>query len=179
VGPWDPNWRPDPTGRRLQAMRATRRGALLAAVIFGFLVGVASVVGLSTAGSLLGPDVMAGAIVAGFSLPGVALLGAGLTSAARGTGASAVSAGLAIGVGVPVAAVTSGMIGVFVVAASFDGLGSAAAAAGAVLRQGVTAAERIWPLIVLGAAAWVVLVRRVTRPLPDVVLEPDGTDRQS
>jgi hypothetical protein len=160
-------------------MRAARRGALVAAVIFGFLVGVASVVGLSTAGSQFVPDVMAGTIVAGFSLPGLALLGAGLTSAARGTGASALSAGLAIGVGVPVAAVTSAMIGVFVVAGSFDGLGSGAAAAGAVLRQGVTAAERIWPLIVLGAAAWVVIVRRVTRPLPDVVLEPDGTDRQT
>jgi hypothetical protein len=179
VGPWDPNWRPDPTGRRLQGMRAARRGALLAAVIFGFLVGVASVVGLSTVGSLFGLDVMIGAIVAGFSLPGVALLGASLTSAARGTGASAVSAGLAIGVGVPVAAVTSAMIGVFVVAGLFDGLGSGTAVAGVVLRQGVTAAERIWPLIVFGAAAWVVLVRRLTRPLPDVALEPDGTDRQT
>ena len=160
-------------------MRAARRGAVLAAVIFGFLVGVASVVGMSTAGPLFGLEFMVGAIVAAFSLPGVALLGAGLTSAARGSGASAVSAGLAIGVGVPVAAVTSAMIGVFVVASLLDGLGSGAAVAGVVLRQGVTAAERIWPLIVLGAAAWVVLVRRLTRPLPDVLLEPDGTDPQT
>jgi hypothetical protein len=160
-------------------MRAARRGALLAAVIFGFLVGVASVVGMSAGGSMFGVEVMVGAIVAGFSLPGVALLGAGLTSAARGPGPSAVSAGLAMGVGVPVAAVTSAMIGVFVVAGLFDGLGSGAAVAGVVLQQGVTAAERIWPLIVLGAATWVVLVRRLTRPLPDVVLEPDGTDRKT
>jgi hypothetical protein len=160
-------------------MRAARHGALLAAVIFGFLVGVASVVGLSTDGPMLGLDLMVGAIVAAFSLPGVALLGAGLTSAARGTRGSAVSAGLAIGVGVPVAAVTSAIIGVFVVVAFADGVGSATAAVGVVIRQGVTAAERIWPLIVLGAGAWVVLVRRLTRPLPDVVLEPDGTDRQT
>ena len=37
MGPWDPNWRPDPTGRRLEAIRAARRGALAAAVIFGAL----------------------------------------------------------------------------------------------------------------------------------------------
>ena len=37
MGPWDPNWRPDPTGRRLEAIRVARRGALAAAVIFGTL----------------------------------------------------------------------------------------------------------------------------------------------
>ena len=51
-----------------------------------------------------------------FSLPALALLGAGLTSAALGTPPTAASAGLAMGVGVPVAAVTSAMIGAFVLA---------------------------------------------------------------
>ena len=37
MGPWDPNWRPDPTGHRLVAIRAARRGAIVAAVIFGAL----------------------------------------------------------------------------------------------------------------------------------------------
>ncbi len=44
MGPWDPNWRPDPTGRRLEAIRAARRGALAAAVIFGPLEVLATVV---------------------------------------------------------------------------------------------------------------------------------------
>ena len=153
-------------------MRAARRGAFIAAVIFGGMVIVAVVVGLSTVGRMPGLDVFVGLFVAGFSVPGLALLGAGLTSAARGTPGSAISAGLAIGVGVPVAAVTSAMIGIFVVAGLFGGLGEGASAAGVVLQQGVMAAERIWPLIVLGATAWVVLVRRLTRPLPDA--QPDG-----
>ena len=46
MGPWDPNWRPDPTGRRLEAIRAARRGALAAAVIFGSLEVVATVVSM-------------------------------------------------------------------------------------------------------------------------------------
>jgi len=158
-------------------MRAARLGAVAAAAIFGFLVGVASVVGLTAAGSLRGNEAVAGGFVAACSLPGLALLGAGLTSAARGTRGSAASAGLAIGVGVPVAAVTSAMIGIFVVFGLADGVGSATGAAGAVLRQGVTAAERIWPLIVLGAAAWVALVRRMTRPLPGPQVEGDRPSR--
>ena len=47
MGPWDPNWRPDPTGRRLVAIRAARRGALAAAVIFGSLEVVATTVALA------------------------------------------------------------------------------------------------------------------------------------
>jgi hypothetical protein len=158
-------------------MRASRRGALTAAVIFGVLVDVAVVAGLSTIVPPSGFGVAVGAFVAVFSVPGLALLGAGLTSAARGSRGSAVSAGLAIGVGVPVAAVTSAMIGVFVVVGFADGVGSATDGAGVVLRQGVIAAERIWPLIVLGATAWVVLVRRLTRPLPEPQVEADRSGR--
>jgi hypothetical protein len=73
-----------------------------------------------------------------------------------------------MGVGVPVAAVTSAMIGAFVLV----GLGGAASGqmdgadvAGVLLRVGVTAAVRISPLIAIAAVAWVMLVRRLGRPL--------------
>ena len=178
MGPWDPNWRPDPTGRRLEAMHAARRGALLSALIFGSLVVVAVAVGLTAEGTPTGIEVSVGFLVACLSLPGLALLGAGLTSAARSTMGSAVSGGVAIGVGVPVAAVTSAIIGVFVAGSILGGFETGTELAGVILRLGVTAAERIWPLIALGAAGWVVLVRRLTPPLPDVALTPDGTDRQ-
>jgi hypothetical protein len=94
------------------------------------------------------------------SLPALALLGAGLTSAALGSRLSAASAGLAIAVGAPVAAVTSGMIGVFVVVASYGGIARAAGAAGALLQVGVGGAVSISPLIALAAVAWVLSVRR-------------------
>lgn len=110
-----------------------------------------------------------GFLVALFSLPGLALLGAGLTPAALGSRLSATSAGLAMGVGVPVAAVTSAMIGAFVVvsfvvaAARGDGVARGADAAGLLLRAGVIAAVRISPLIAVASAAWVLLVRRLAR----------------
>ncbi len=163
MGPWDPNWRPDPTGRRLVAIRAARRGALLAAVIFGGLVLVAALVAPPLASSTPGVELAAGVVIAVASLPALALLGAGLTSAALGSRSSAASAGLAMAVGAPVAAVTSAMICTFswsravlapVHLNSLD-------AAGRVLRVGVSAAVRIAPLIALGSVGWVVLLRRL------------------
>ena len=103
-----------------------------------------------------------------FSLPALALLGAGLTSAALGTPSTAASAGLAMGVGVPVAAVTSAMIGAFVLVGllgASTGHADGANAAGVLLRVGVTAAVRISPLIALASIVWVLLVRRLGRPL--------------
>src|SRR6478752_6650796 len=102
-------------------MRASRRGAVVSAVVFGALVVVAVAVGSTVEGKPTALEVSVGFIVASFSLPGLALLGAGLTSAARGTTGSAMSAGLAIGVGVPVAAVTSAIIGVFVAGSILGG----------------------------------------------------------
>ena len=160
MGPWDPKWRPDPTGRRIAGMHAARRGALTSAAIFGSLVVVAAVAAppfLSTVPQL---DLPAGAAIALFSLPGLALLGAGLTSAALGSRSAAFGAGLAIGIGSPVAAVTSAMIGAFVLVGLVGGAGRGGDAAGTLLRAGVTAAIRISPLIVLGSVAWVALVRR-------------------
>ena len=172
MGPWDPNWRPDPTGRRLVAIRAARRGALAAAVIFGTVVVVATLVAIP-ADSRLAPFGPLNALtVALVSLPALALLGAGLTSAALGTLSSAASAGLAKGVGVHVAAVTSAMIGAFfiggVIGTSTGGSASGhidgADLASLVLQAGVTAAVRISPLIVLASIAWVLLVRRAGGP---------------
>jgi hypothetical protein len=167
MGPWDPNWRPDPTGRRLVAIRAARRGALAAAVIFGALEIVATVVAVPTDSMVEGARPFLGFGLALFSLPAIALLGAGLTSAALGTPPTAASAGLAMAVGVPVAAVTSAMIGAFVLV----GLGGAASGqmdgadvASVLLRTGVTAAVRISPLIAIASVAWVLLVRRLGRP---------------
>jgi hypothetical protein len=168
MGPWDPNWRPDPTGHRLEAIRAARRGALAAAVIFGALEVVATVVAVPVGSTLSGPTPLVGLMLALFSLPALALLGAGLTSAALGTPSTAASAGLAMGVGVPVAAVSSAMIGAFVLV----GLGGAASGqmdgadvAAVLLRVGVTAAVRISPLIAIASVAWVLLVRRLARPV--------------
>src|SRR6188472_4386299 len=173
MGPWDPNWRPDPTGRRLVAIRAARRGALAAAVIFGTLEVVAAVVAIPGDSPLAPNAVLVGLTVALVSLPAIALLGAGLTSAALGTPSSAASAGLAMGVGIPVAAVCSAMIGAFVIAGvigtSHGGMGSGQAdgadLAGILLRVGVIAAVRIAPLIALASVAWVLVVRRSDRAL--------------
>ena len=171
MGPWDPNWRPDPTGRRLVAIRAARRGALAAGVIFGALEVVATMVStpVASAHSADSPTLglTFGLMYALFSLPALALLGAGLTSAALGTPPAAASAGLAMAVGVPVAAVTSAMIGAFILAGlagSSGGQIDGAEVAGLLLRTGVTAAVHISPLIAIGSLVWVLLVRRLGRP---------------
>lgn len=167
MGPWDPNWRPDPTGRRLVAIRAARRGALAAGVIFGPLEVVATVVSMPGDSPLSGFSSTVGLLLALFSLPALALLGAGLTSAALGTPPTAASAGLAMAVGVPVAAVTSAMIGAFILvglAGTSMGHADGAEVAGVLLRTGVTAAVRISPLIAIGSVVWVLLVRRLGRP---------------
>jgi hypothetical protein len=166
MGPWDPNWRPDPTGRRLVAIRAARRGALAAAVIFGSLEVVATVVSMPGDSPLSGASSTVGLLLALFSLPALALLGAGLTSAALGTPPTAASAGLAMAVGVPVAAVTSAMIGAFILvglAGTSMGHADGAEVAGVLLRAGVTAAVRISPLIAIASVVWVLLVRRLGR----------------
>jgi len=167
MGPWDPNWRPDPTGRRLVAIRAARRGALVAAVIFGSLEVVATVVAMPGDSALSEASPTVGLMLALFSLPALALLGAGLTSAALGPPPTAASAGLAMGVGVPVAAVSSAMIGAFILvglAGTAAGNVDGAEVAGVLLRTGVTAAVRISPLIAIGSVVWVLLVRRLGRP---------------
>jgi hypothetical protein len=165
MGPWSPNWRPDPTGRRLAAIRVARRGGLLAGLIFTPLVWLAAALTPTEAVTLPPPLdssswMLRTALVALFCAPGIALLGAGLAGSALGPRSTAAITGVAIAVGVPVAAVTSGMIAVFVAIAIGNGVGDATAIAGQLLRGGVTAAVRVSPLIVVGSVVWVVLVRR-------------------
>ena len=146
-------------------MHAARRGAFAAAVIFGSLVVIAAVITPPLTSNFPQLDVVGGAMVALFSLPGLALLGAGLTSAALGSRSSAASAGLAIGIGSPVAAVTSAMIGAFILVGLVGGASRGGDVAGTMLRAGVTAAVRISPLIAIGSAGWVMLVRRFGPPV--------------
>lgn len=132
-----------------------------AAILFSGPVVVAALVASPVDPSVPGLALLGSLMAAVLSLPGLALLGAGLTSAALGSRSSAASAGLAMGVGVPVAAVTSAMIGAFVVVAFYSGAGRGADVAGALLRAGVGAAVRISPLIAVASVAWVLLVRRL------------------
>ena len=124
---------------------------------------VATVVAPPFVTSAAATDLPAGLLIALFSLPGLALLGAGLTQAALGSRSSAATAGLAIGIGSPVAAVTSAMIGAFIGVGIARGASVGGDVAGTLLRTGVTEAVRISPLIALGSIVWVALVRRAGR----------------
>lgn len=138
-------------------IRASRRGAVFAAALFAPVVWAATAI---TPPEGLGAPDRAGIWAVVMSVPALALLGAGLTPAALGSRASAASAGLALAVGVPLASVASAMIAVWLVVAFLKGTDPAGTAAGLVLRDGVTAAILVSPLIALAATAWVVGVRR-------------------
>ena len=165
MGPWSPNWRPDPTGRRLAAMRVARRGGLLAALIFTPLVALTVELTPIVPGFDDANWVMVAVAIALSGAPGLALLGAALAGSTVGDRLDAVVTGVAMVVGVPVAAVVSAIIGAFVLVVFNFGVGDATDFIGEVLRAGVTGGLRITPLIVFGAAAWVVLVRRFGRAL--------------
>ena len=107
---------------------------------------------------LLTPPASVLAALAG--LAGVGLLGAGLAPAAVGSRIDGVAVGLALGVGVPVAAVTSALIGTWLVGSALDGFDEGGRLAGEVLRRGVNGAVNLSPLIALASASWVVAVRR-------------------
>jgi len=157
VDPRSPSWRPDPTGHRLATIRMARRGALLAAVLFAPIgaVGMAVLPPIDPIGT---PIASALAGLAG--LAGVALLGAGLAPAAPGSRIDGLVVGVALGVGVPVAAVTSALIGTFLAGSALHGFDEGGGLAGQVLRGGVGGAVRLSPLIALASAAWVAVVRR-------------------
>lgn len=153
--PWSPNWRPDPSGGRLVAIRAARRGAVFAGLVY--LPLSAAVLTLQP---LPVPTVLAAsALLVG--LPGVALLGAGLGPATLGARIDAVVAGVAFAIGAPVAAVTSIVIGAVVLRMLATG---GPDLAGSILRGGVLAALGVAPLVALGSACWVIAVRRLGRP---------------
>jgi hypothetical protein len=162
--PWSPDWRPDVTGGRLFTIRVARRAAFLAAAIYLPIAVVAAalasspLVGLPV--SLVGP-IATLAVLSG--LPGIALLGAGLGPAALGSKVDAVVVGIALAVGAPVAATASFVIWGWVID---SWLGDSADFAAPFLRAGVSAAVQVAPLVAVGAAAWVVLVRRLSARLP-------------
>ena len=153
--PWSPAWRPDPKGVRIVAIRAMRGGAFFAGALFVPVAIVA--VWLAD----VRPDLALIAVIVGTA--GLALLGAGLAPTAIGSRGDAVMAGVALAIGAPVAAVTSLFITAFVVGtlAGDDG-----ATSGMVMRGGVIVAARVAPLLILAATAWVVAVRRTSRPAP-------------
>lgn len=165
--PWSPNWRPDPTGGRLLTIRVARRGAFLAAGIYVPIATVAALLSanplaaLSTA--LVTPLVTPIAMIAVMSgVAGVALLGAGLAPAALGSKVDAVVVGVALAIGAPVAATASFVIWGWVIDSWF----AEQALAVPFLRAGVTAALQVAPLVAVGAAAWVIILRRISPPLP-------------
>jgi hypothetical protein len=152
--PWSPNWRPDPSGRRLVAIRAARRGALLAGIVY-LPVGAAVFVTRDVTDQV--------ALVAlTLGLPGVALLGAGLASSALGTRIEALITAIAFAIGAPVAAVTSLLIAALVAGALLPGRDLA----GPVVRGGVMSALAVAPVVGVAAAVWVVALRRLGRSGP-------------
>jgi hypothetical protein len=120
------------------------------AVLAYLLVAIAVVAGASEDRPLVAFALLVGA-------PAVMLLGAGLTNAALGSRIDAVVVGLAFGIGMPVASVTSFVIAGWIV----DGFALGTPdLAGAVLRRGVSEAIDAAPVVALAAALWVVGVRR-------------------
>jgi hypothetical protein len=120
------------------------------AVLAYLLVAVAIVAGASEDRALVAFALLVGA-------PAVMLLGAGLTNAALGSRIDAVVVGIAFGVGMPVASVTSFVIAAWIV----DGFALGTPdLAGTILRRGVSEAIAAAPAVALAATLWVVAVRR-------------------
>jgi hypothetical protein len=134
-----------------------RRGGLLAAVLFAPIgaVGMATMPAIDPFATPL-----ASALAALAGLAGVALLGAGLAPAAIGSRVDGAVVGIALGIGVPVAAVTSALIGTFMAGSALHGFDEGANLAGQVLRTGVRDATALTPLIAVASAFWVAVVRR-------------------
>jgi hypothetical protein len=157
MNPRGSSWNPDTSRQRLATIRMARRAALLAAVLFAPIgaVGMAIVPAIDPLGSP-----MASVLTGLAGIAGVALLGAGLAPATVGSRIDGLVVGLALGIGVPVAAVTSALIGTFLAESALHGFDEGARLAGTVLRAGVGGAIRLAPLIALASGVWVTLVRR-------------------
>lgn len=138
----------------------------LALLAYG-LVAIAIVAGANEDRALVAFAMLVGA-------PGVMLLGAGLTNAASGSRIDAVAVGLAFGIGMPVASVTSFVITGWIL----DGFALGTPdLAGSVLRRGVSEALAAAPVVAIAAAAWVLAVRRwAPGPTPEPA---DATSRES
>lgn len=103
---------------------------------------------------------MASSLAGLAGLAGVALLGAGLAPAAMGSRIDGLAVGLALAIGVPVAAVTSALIGTFIAGSALHGFDEGGVLAGQVLRGGVNGAVQLSPLIAAASTIWVAVVRR-------------------
>jgi hypothetical protein len=164
--PWSPNWRPDPSGGRLLTIRVARRGAWLAAGIYLPITIVAALLVSNPLTDLPTAYSSALATIAVLSgVAGVALLGAGLAPAALGSRIDAFVVGVAMAIGAPVAATASIVIWGWVID-SWMGERAADFAA-PLLRAGVLVAIQVAPLVAAGAASWVVILRRISPPLPE------------
>jgi hypothetical protein len=174
ANPWSPHWQPDPTGRRRLTIRAARRGAYLAAATYLPIAIVAAALARNPLEAL--PPAMTAPvalIAVGSGLFGIALLGAGLAPAALGSKIDAFVVGIAFAIGGPVAATASFVIWGWLFDSWVDSwYGAEIDVAAPFLRAGVIAALQVAPLVALGAAAWVVILRRVSAPLP---LPPPST----
>ena len=150
-------------------IRVARRGALLAAAIYLPIATVAAALARNPSSGMpaeLAPRSRRSPCVSGVA--GIALLGAGLAPAALGSRIDAAVVGVAMAIGGPVAATASFVIWGWVM----DSWLVAQVVAAQFLRAGVIAAVQVAPLVALGAAAWVVILRRVSAPLP---LPPPST----
>ena len=157
ANPWSPNWRPDPTGRRLVAIKSSRRGAFWAGLLLWPLVLLAVVTTPLPDDRSVDARVLI--LVAAFSWPGLALLGAGLAPTAIGTKTDAFVAAVALGIGAPVAAITSALIAVAIIYVVTTTGATTGAALGMTIRLGVLGAMRFAPLVVIAVGAWLVVVR--------------------
>jgi hypothetical protein len=70
-------------------------------------------------------------------------------------------AGVALGLGAPIAAITSILISVAIFAAAFPKYGGVGEALGVTIRLGVLGALRFAPLVVVAVVLWIVVVRRL------------------
>jgi hypothetical protein len=110
------------------------------------------------------PDVRQVVLIAALSWPGLALLGAGLAPAVLGSRVDAVVAGIALGIGAPVAAISSTLIGVAIfvaIAAPVYSMDTTVGEAiGLTIRLGVLGAIRYAPLVAIAVTIWILVVRQ-------------------
>ena len=146
-------------------IRVARRGAWLAAGIYLPITIVAAFLVTNPLTDLPKSYSSALATIAILSgVAGVALLGAGLAPAALGSKIDAVVVGIAMAIGAPVAATASIVIWGWVID---SWMGESADFAAPLLRAGVLVAIQVAPVVAAGAASWVVIVRRISPPLPE------------
>jgi hypothetical protein len=158
ANPWSPNWRPDPTGHRLIAIRSSRRGAFWAGLLLWPLVLLATLTTPIPQQYVVDSRTMI--FVAALSWPGLALLGAVLAPSAIGSRTDAIATAIAMGIGAPLAAITSFLIAVAIVAVITTTGAQTGTVLGLTIRLGVLGAMRWAPFVAIAVAVWLFVVRR-------------------